>query len=206
MAKKDKKDKIILERVYNVPLRKEWLKKPKYKRAKKAVTALRNFISKHMKSENVKIGKYANLELWKNGIKNPPHHIQVICKKFEDGKVEVELEKLSPRALREIKQEVQKKEGKEEAKKSDEKKKEETKEDHKAIGKASTEEEKTKDEIDKFEKKVEEGKDAMQDEAKKIEKEELKELKKEHTKVHTQKEAPILKETRIKKAQFVPNT
>ena len=81
-----------LERTYNVPLRKEYRKAPKYKRAKKAVKALREFIAKHMKAtfENVKIGKYANLEIWKKGIKNPPHHIKVHVVK-EEEKVNVEL-------------------------------------------------------------------------------------------------------------------
>ena len=37
MAKeKIKEPKVVLERTYNVPLRKEWLKAPKWKRAKKA--------------------------------------------------------------------------------------------------------------------------------------------------------------------------
>ena len=81
-----------LERTYNVPLRKEYRKAPKYKRAKKAVKALREFIAKHMKAalDNVKIGKYANLEIWKKGIKNPPHHIKVLAVK-EEEKVNVEL-------------------------------------------------------------------------------------------------------------------
>ena len=48
MAAAEKKPEIVLERTYNVPLRKEWLKVPKYKRAKKAVTALRQFLVKHM--------------------------------------------------------------------------------------------------------------------------------------------------------------
>ena len=49
-------EETILERTYNVPLRKEFLKVPKYKRAKKAVTALKQFLVKHMKSDNIKIG------------------------------------------------------------------------------------------------------------------------------------------------------
>lgn len=88
MAKKEEKK---LERVYNVPLRREWLKAPKYQRGKKAVKALREFLMKHMKSENVKIGKMANLELWKHGIKNPPHHVQVKAVKDSDGVVKAEL-------------------------------------------------------------------------------------------------------------------
>jgi large subunit ribosomal protein L31e len=89
---KSKEEKIVLERVYNAPLRREWLKVPRYRRAKKALNALRQFVSKHMKSENVKIGTYANLKIWEHGIKNPPHHIKVKCIKYEDGKVVAELD------------------------------------------------------------------------------------------------------------------
>ena len=80
-----------LERTYNVPLRKEFLKVPKYKRAKKAVKALKEFLVKHMKSDNVKIGKYLNDEIWKHGIKNPPHHVKVNAVKDKDDLVTAEL-------------------------------------------------------------------------------------------------------------------
>ncbi|MBW2993279.1 50S ribosomal protein L31e [Candidatus Woesearchaeota archaeon] len=94
MAKKEKKPEITLERVYNVPLRKEWLKVPKYKRAKKAGKAMKEFLAKHMKTdiENVKIEKYANLKIWERGIKSPPHHIKIIAKKDSTGIVRAELE------------------------------------------------------------------------------------------------------------------
>tara|TARA_B100000315_G_C14588495_1_gene594437 strand:- start:2153 stop:2611 length:459 start_codon:yes stop_codon:yes gene_type:complete len=91
MAKKEDIPKIELEREYNVPLRREWLKVPKYKRAKKASKALKEFMIKHMKSDNIKIGKYANLDIWKRGIKSPPHHIKVNAKKDDKGLVTVEL-------------------------------------------------------------------------------------------------------------------
>ena len=60
------------ERTYTIPLRKEWLKSPKYRRAKKAISAVKQFLIKHMKSEDVRLGKYINEEIWKHGIKNPP--------------------------------------------------------------------------------------------------------------------------------------
>ena len=89
MAAKEKaKDN---ERTYNVPLRKEFMKAPKYKRAKKAVTALRAFIAKHMKAEKVSIGKHLNDKIWERGIKNPPHHVKVNAVKDSDGKAIVEL-------------------------------------------------------------------------------------------------------------------
>ncbi len=80
-----------LERTYNVPLRKEWLKVSLYRRAKKAGTALRDFLMRHMKSEHVLIGKHLNEAIWAHGIKNPPHHIKVTCVKGDDGIVHAEL-------------------------------------------------------------------------------------------------------------------
>ncbi len=82
---------VALERQYVIPLRKEFLKVPKYKRAKKATTAVKEFLIKHMKTKTVKIGKFLNESIWKNGIKNPPHHVKVIAKKNSEGIVTVEL-------------------------------------------------------------------------------------------------------------------
>ena len=80
-----------LERVYNIPLRKEYQKVPRYKRTKKATSALRQFLQKHMKSENVKLSREINEKLWKHGIKNPPHHIKVNVSKDKEGVVRAEL-------------------------------------------------------------------------------------------------------------------
>ncbi len=88
MAKTETKN---LERTYNIPLRKEFLKVPKWKRTKKAVAAAKEFLQKHMKSEDVKLGKHLNEELWKHGIKNPPHHIKVTVQKDSKGVVKAEL-------------------------------------------------------------------------------------------------------------------
>jgi large subunit ribosomal protein L31e len=90
--KKSIEPKIILEREYVVPLRKEWLKVPLYKRSKKAVTGLREFLAKHMKSEDVKIGGHLNDFIWKHGIKNPPHKVSLKAVKYDDGVVKAELE------------------------------------------------------------------------------------------------------------------
>lgn len=90
MAKKEKSLPKI-ERTYNVPLRKEYQKVPRWKRTKKAVTALRQFLQKHMKSDKVKLSKELNQELWKHGIKNPPHHVKVMVTKDEQGEVKADL-------------------------------------------------------------------------------------------------------------------
>jgi|SRR3989344_1416775 len=82
-----------IERIYNVPLRNGYMKAPMYRRTKKAVNTLRTFVAKNMKvsEKKVKLGKYVNLEMWKHGIKNPPHHIKVNVKKDDEGNVFAEL-------------------------------------------------------------------------------------------------------------------
>lgn len=90
MAKKTEK-KVVLERTYKVPLRKEFQRVALYKRAKKATKALREFLCKNMRSEKVLIGKYLNEAIWVHGIKNPPHHVTLVAKKYDDGTVMAEL-------------------------------------------------------------------------------------------------------------------
>jgi len=88
MAEKEEK---ILERTYNVPLRKEYRKVANWRRTEKAVTGLKKFLVRHMKSEDIKIGKEVNEFLWKHGIKNPPHHVKIEVTKDEKGVVKAEL-------------------------------------------------------------------------------------------------------------------
>jgi len=72
-----------MERLYNVPLRREFSKVPSYKKAKKAVTALKAYLVKHMKSDDIKIDAALNEFIWKHGIKNPPHHVKLKAVKDE---------------------------------------------------------------------------------------------------------------------------
>ena len=90
MAKTKTTEKTV-ERTYNVPLRKEYMKAPRWNRTKKAVTALRQFLAKHMKSENVLLSKELNEKMWKHGIQNPPHHIKVKAVKDDKGVVKADL-------------------------------------------------------------------------------------------------------------------
>lgn len=80
-----------IERTYTIPLRKEWLKAPKYRRAKKAASAVKEFLIKHMKSEDIKLGRYLNEDLWKHGMKNPPSRIKINVIKDEKGTVRAEI-------------------------------------------------------------------------------------------------------------------
>ena len=158
MAKKEEAPKTVLERVYIIPLRSETLKVPKYKKANKAVKTVREFIAKHMKSDNVLLGKYLNLYIWKHGLKNPPHHVKVNTVKDDKGKVFVELVDAPKEAPKVEENKTTKKETKEAAKPEE-----------------------------KLEKQVEVAKEEKAEEAKKIEQEEIKEMKKEHPKHHAPK-------------------
>ena len=80
-----------LERTYNIPLRKEFRKVANWKQTKKAVKAVKEFLAKHMKSDDVRLGKHLNEKLWQHGIKNPPHHVKVTTIKDEKGVVKAEL-------------------------------------------------------------------------------------------------------------------
>ena len=96
MAKKEIEPKITLEREYIVPLRKEWLKVPEYKRANKAVKALKGFIAKHMKIydrglRKIKVDNLVNNEIRFRGMKKPPAKIKVKVKKYDNDIVRVEL-------------------------------------------------------------------------------------------------------------------
>lgn len=168
MARKEEK-KIVLEREYTVPLRKEWLKVPKYKRAKKAIKAIKQFIAKHMKIydrnlDNIKIDKWLNEAIWSRGIKNPPHKIRVKAKKDSENLISVEFIGM-PKKFKEDeknikkRQEIEKKKQEKREEKAKEKEKEKKKEEkpekkpeEKEKTEMSEEEEKKKEEKKKKEK------------------------------------------------------
>ena len=115
---------MALERLYNIPLRKEFLKAAKYKRAAKAIRAIRQFMARHMRAEpeNIRIGKWLNEEIWHHGVKNPPHHIKVKAIKDDKNIVTVELAELSKKAQKMDAAEKARKEELEKKKKEEKKK------------------------------------------------------------------------------------
>jgi len=72
-----------LKREYVIPLRRKTLKAPKWRRSKKAVSVLKEFVQKHMKTDNVIICNELNEAIWGQGIKNPPGKVEVIALKNE---------------------------------------------------------------------------------------------------------------------------
>jgi large subunit ribosomal protein L31e len=90
-------------RIYTVTLKQNTLTAPKWRRTKKAVTILREYLEKHTKSDNIRISRWVNEHLWSKGGKNPPSKISVKVTKEKDNVINVELAELSERAKREAK-------------------------------------------------------------------------------------------------------
>jgi len=84
-----------LKREYVVPLRRKTRTAPKWRRSKKAVCVLKDFIKKHMKTDSVILCPELNEKLWANGIKNPPGKVSVIALKTKVGDDEKTLVNLS---------------------------------------------------------------------------------------------------------------
>ncbi len=80
-----------IKRTYNIPLRSGFRFKAKHKRAKVCIRVVKDFLKKHMKSEDIRLGKQLNEDVWKHGMKNPPHHIKVDVIKDKEGIVKAEL-------------------------------------------------------------------------------------------------------------------
>jgi len=88
--------KKIIEREYHVPLREETLKAPKYKRGKKAVKVLKEFMVRHMKIydrdlRKIRVDNVLNNEILFRGMKKPLASVHVKAIKYENGEVEVKL-------------------------------------------------------------------------------------------------------------------
>jgi large subunit ribosomal protein L31e len=79
------------ERVYTIPL---GIVKcvPIYRRSNRAMTEVRKYLARHMKTtvENIKIDTGLNEVIWARGDMKPPLRVRVRAVKFEDGGVEAE--------------------------------------------------------------------------------------------------------------------
>lgn len=110
MAEKDAEKE--LERIYIIPLTTA-KRGPSSRAAPRAVTAVRNYLTKHMKVEekNVWIDDSVNTELWMHGKYWVPKKIRVRAVKFDDGVVEVTVPELGEKKSRRelLKEEKEKK-------------------------------------------------------------------------------------------------
>lgn len=184
MAKVEERKK-VLEREYIINVREEISKVPRYRKTEKAVTAVREFLIRHMKvydkdKNKIKLSKWLNEYLWKRGIRNPPTKIKIRAVKFSDGIIEAELAELTKKA--QIEKEKEQK-IKEEAEKIAAKREEESKkagEAKKAEEEQATKEEEKTEEKEKAEKLK--GEERLLE--KELEKQHQKEIIKPKTEVH----------------------
>lgn len=72
-----------LKREYVIPLRRKCKTAPMWRRSKKAISVLKDFMRQHMKTENIIICSELNESIWKNGGKNPPGKVAVVAVKKE---------------------------------------------------------------------------------------------------------------------------
>ena len=79
-----------LTRTYVVPLGVVF-EAPPYRRAKKAISVVRDFATRHMKAKQVSIDAKVNELIWARGIKHPPRRITLEMERDEDGVVTVKL-------------------------------------------------------------------------------------------------------------------
>lgn len=78
---------VVEEKIYTIPLRHVWVVTPRGKRAPRAVRDVRDFVSRHMKSEEVAVSNEVNEAIWSRGINKPPRKITVRAVKDKEGKV-----------------------------------------------------------------------------------------------------------------------
>jgi large subunit ribosomal protein L31e len=65
------------KRIEIIPLRDVFLKTSIKNRSKKAIKEIKEYVSKHVKIDNVKIAKSLNEFVWKNGCSNIPRKVKV---------------------------------------------------------------------------------------------------------------------------------
>lgn len=159
------------ERIYTINLGKVLLS-PNNQRAKRAINMIREFATKHMKSENVKIEEEISHLVWARGIRHPPRKIRVKITKDDNNVIvsKYQEEKKAEEKKTDKKSDEKKKSGKKDEKKVEEKKSEEKKEkvpEKKAEEKKESKtEKKVEEKPKKEEKKVEEKKSEEKKESK----------------------------------------
>jgi len=84
--KAEEEIEVVEEKLYTVNFRKAWIT-PRGKRTPRAVRMLRDFVKRHMKTEDVIISNEINEKLWSRSIKKPPRKLRVRVVKDKEGNV-----------------------------------------------------------------------------------------------------------------------
>jgi len=130
-----------LSRVYTINLGKAWLT-PRYRRTDRVMNMVREFATKNMKSDEVKIDQDLGRHIWARGKTNPPRKVRVKMVKDEDDIVTVSLYEEAV----EVEEEEEKKEDTKKAKgRSKKAKKDESEEEEEEVEEGKEDESEDKD-------------------------------------------------------------
>lgn len=84
-----------LTRVYTINLGRAWIT-PQHKRTDRVINMIREFATKHMKSDEIKLEQDLNRQIWTRGKTHPPRKVRVKMVKDGDGVVTVSLYEDAP--------------------------------------------------------------------------------------------------------------
>ena len=87
IIKDEFEEEYVSEQTYTIPLRRKILNTSRLRRAKKAITTIREFITRHMKPVEIIIHPEVNEKIWERGIKKPPSKIHIRASKDKEGLV-----------------------------------------------------------------------------------------------------------------------
>ncbi|RLI96689.1 MAG: hypothetical protein DRO99_04060 [Candidatus Aenigmatarchaeota archaeon] len=72
------------ERMYVISLKRDWQKTRRDGRANRSVNVIREYLEKHLKTDNIKISSKLNESLWKRGNSKPPAKVKVKVTESDD--------------------------------------------------------------------------------------------------------------------------
>ena len=81
----------MAERIFTINLRKATLEARRWEKSKKSVAVVRNFLKKHMKTDEIKIGKSITEKIWSGGNQNPPSKIRIRAIETEEGEDKIKM-------------------------------------------------------------------------------------------------------------------
>jgi large subunit ribosomal protein L31e len=77
---------IVAEKMFTINLGRVWIAKPK-KRAPRAINAIKEYMKRHMKSDDIVITNEVNEQIWSRGIEKPPRRVKVRAVKDNENRV-----------------------------------------------------------------------------------------------------------------------
>jgi len=100
---------MVEEKIFTINLRKLTLKAPKWEKSKKSIAIVKDFLKRHMKTEDIKMDKSITEEIWKSGSQRPPAKIRIKAYETEEGEKEEKRKIVKAELLGVIHEEVKEK-------------------------------------------------------------------------------------------------